>query len=68
MGVSQNMDTFFGGPHGKDDNILKSILGSPYFGKLQYILPLLMLASLHLQGKGTLGRTVIQAADFLIGI
>ena len=26
--------TFFGGPHNKDYNILGSILGSTYFGKL----------------------------------
>ena len=28
----------FGGPHNKDYNILGSILGSPYFGQLLYVL------------------------------
>ena len=32
--VSQNYGYLFGGPNNKDYNILGSILGSPYFGKL----------------------------------
>ena len=36
MGVSQNWGYHFGGPCNKDYNILGSILGSPYFGKLPY--------------------------------
>ena len=36
MGVSQNWGYRFGGPHNKDYSILGSILGSPYFGKVQY--------------------------------
>ena len=32
--VSQNLGYLFGGPYTKDYNILGSILGSPYFGKL----------------------------------
>ena len=36
MGVSQNRGYPFGGPNSKDYSILGSILGSPYFGKLQY--------------------------------
>ena len=35
FGVSQNYGYHFGGPNNKDENILGSILGSPYFGKLQ---------------------------------
>ena len=29
--------TFLGGPYNKDYNILGSILGSPYFGKLAFM-------------------------------
>ena len=36
MGVSQNWGYHFRGPNNKDYNILGSILGSPYFGKLPY--------------------------------
>ena len=36
MEVSQIRGTFFGGPYNKDQNMLGSILGSPYFGKLPY--------------------------------
>ena len=38
MGVSLNYGYLFGGPHNKDYSILGSILGSPYFGKLPYVL------------------------------
>ena len=38
MGVSQNQGCLFGGPHNKDYSIWGSILGSPYFGKLPYVL------------------------------
>ena len=34
MGVSQNYGYLSGGPYNKDYNILGSILGSPYLGKL----------------------------------
>ena len=34
IGVSQNYGYLFGGPHNKDYSILRSILGSPYIGKL----------------------------------
>ena len=34
IGVSQNYGYHFGGPIDKDYSILRSILGSPYFGKL----------------------------------
>ena len=34
MGASQNWGYLFLGPHIKDEIILGSILGSPYFGKL----------------------------------
>ena len=37
------MGTLFGDPHNKDYSILGSILGSPYFGKLPYELPFLIL-------------------------
>ena len=30
----QDIRVFFGGPHNKDCNMLWSLLGSPYFGKL----------------------------------
>ena len=36
MGVSQNYGYHFGGTNNKDYNILGSILGSPYLGKLPY--------------------------------
>ena len=32
--LSQNEGYLFGGPYNKDQNILGSTLGSPYFGKL----------------------------------
>ena len=32
------MDTFLGGSYNKDCSVLGSILGSPYFGKLPYLL------------------------------
>ena len=35
--VSQNWGYHSGGPNSKDYSILGSILGSPYFGKLPYI-------------------------------
>ena len=38
MGVDQNEGYFFGGPNNKDYNILGSILGSLYFGKLPNIM------------------------------
>ena len=38
MEVSQNEGYHLGGPNKKDYNILGSILGSPYFGKLPYSL------------------------------
>ena len=38
MGVSQNSGYFLGGPWDKDDNILGSILGSPYLGNLPYVI------------------------------
>ena len=38
LGVSQNWGYLFGGPYNKDYSILGSILGSPYFGKLPFIL------------------------------
>ena len=37
MEVSQNWGYLFGGPHNKDYSIWGSILGSPYFGKLPFI-------------------------------
>ena len=37
-GFPKIMGTFFGGPHFQDYNILGSMLGSPYFGKLPGIL------------------------------
>ena len=36
MGVSQVRDTVSGGRHNKDHRIMRSILSSPYFGKLPY--------------------------------
>ena len=35
--VSPNWGYPFGGPYNKDSNILGSILGSPYVGKLPYL-------------------------------
>ena len=35
--VSQNWGYLFGGANKKDYNILRSILGSPYFGKLPFV-------------------------------
>ena len=40
MGGSQNQGYHFGGPSNKDYNILGSILGSPYVGKLPNIITL----------------------------
>ena len=37
MGVSQNQGCHFGGPYNKDYSILGSTLGSPYLGKLPYL-------------------------------
>ena len=34
MGISQNQGTILGGPNNKDYSVLRSILGSHYFGKL----------------------------------
>ena len=36
-GVPKISGTFFGGPKSKDYSLLRSILGSPYFGKLPNI-------------------------------
>ena len=35
-GGFSKLGVHFGGPHNKDNNILGSILGSPYSGKLPY--------------------------------
>ena len=43
MGSSPKLGVPFWGPHNKDDNILGSILGSPYLGKL--ILPYMSVST-----------------------
>ena len=36
-GFAKIWGTFWGGLHNKDNSILGSILGSPYWGKLPYV-------------------------------
>ena len=65
------MGTILGGPHNKDYNILGSILGSPYFGKLPDECVLLwynMLASVHFMDGTTLPGNTMRTPSTSLGL